>query len=65
VLFCDSVYTIVFNLLVSYDAILNNESHDAILNNIDYDKAGFGSITSTFKEAFQTYRTITLTCVSQ
>jgi hypothetical protein len=37
-----------------------NESHDKIINNIYYDPAGYGSITSTFKEAFQQYKTITL-----
>jgi hypothetical protein len=35
------------------------------MNNICYDEAGFGSTTSTFKEAFQTYKTITFTYVKQ
>ena len=36
-----------------------NESHDKIFNKVYHDPGGYGSITSTFKEAFQTYKTIT------
>ena len=30
-----------------------DESQDKVLNKVYYDPAGYGSITSTFKEAFQ------------
>jgi hypothetical protein len=40
-----------------------NGSHDKIINTIYYDEAGYGSITSTFKEAFQTCKTITFNYV--
>ena len=36
-----------------------------IINKVYYDPAGSGSITSTFREAFQTYKTITLNAVKQ
>jgi hypothetical protein len=42
-----------------------HESHDNLINNIYDDPAGYGSITSTFKEAFQTYKAITLNYVKQ
>ena len=42
-----------------------NESHDKILKKVYDDPAGYGSITSTFKEAFQHYKTITLSAVKQ
>ena len=38
----------------------SNESHDDIISKVYYDATGYGSITSTFKEAFQTYKTMTL-----
>ena len=31
----------------------SNESNNKILNKVYHDPAGFGSITSTFKEAFK------------
>ena len=34
----------------------SNESHDQIINNVYYDPAGYGSITSTFKQAFNPYK---------
>ena len=40
------------------------ESHDNILNKVCYDPAGYGSITSTFKEAFQIYETLTLNAIT-
>ena len=42
-----------------------NENHDKIINKVYYDPAGHGSITSTFKEAFQLDKTITLNTVKQ
>jgi hypothetical protein len=42
-----------------------HESHDKIINKIYYDPAGYGSITSTFKEALQQDKTITLNYVKQ
>ena len=42
-----------------------SESHDEIINQIYYDPAGYGSITSTFKEAFKQDKTITLHTVKQ
>jgi DNA replication protein DnaD len=42
-----------------------NERHDKILNTIYHDEAGYGSITSTFKEAFQTCKAITFNYVKQ
>ena len=39
------------------------ESHDNTLNKVCYDPAGYGSITSTFKEAFQIYETLTLNAI--
>ena len=42
----------------------SNESHDQIINKVYYDPTGYGSITSTFKEAFQNYKTITLNDVN-
>ena len=38
----------------------SNGSHDKVINNIYHGPAGYGSITSTFKEAFQKDKTITL-----
>ena len=43
----------------------SNASHDKLINKVYYDPAGYGSITSTFKEAFQKYKTITLNDVKQ
>ena len=40
-----------------------NESHDKIINKVYYDPAGYGSITSTCKQAFKQDKTITLTTV--
>jgi hypothetical protein len=42
-----------------------NESYDTLLKHIYYDEARFGSITATFKEAFQKYKTIILNYVRQ
>ena len=42
-----------------------HESHDNIINEVYHDPAGYGSTNSTFKEAFQTYKTITLNNVKQ
>ena len=42
-----------------------NESHDKIINKVQYDPAGYGSITSTFKEAVQQHKAITLNAVKQ
>ena len=42
-----------------------DENHDKIINKVYYDPAGHGSITSTFKEASQQYKTITLNIVQQ
>ena len=42
-----------------------NESHDKIINKVYYDPVGHGSITSTFKEAFQPDKPITLNAVKQ
>ena len=42
-----------------------NENHNQIINKVYYDPAGHGSITSTFKEAFQKDKTITLDTVRQ
>ena len=36
-----------------------NESHYTIISKIYYDPAGYGPITSTFKKAFNQYKTIT------
>jgi hypothetical protein len=43
----------------------STESYDKLLNKIYYDPAGYGSIISTFKEAFKQDRTITLNYVRQ
>ena len=43
----------------------SNESHNTILNKVYHDPAGYGSITSTFKEAFKLDKTITLNTVKQ
>jgi hypothetical protein len=43
----------------------STENYNKILNNIYYDPAGFGSIISTFKEAFKQDKTITLNYVRQ
>ena len=43
----------------------SNESHAILRNEVYYDPAGYGSITSTCKEAFQKYKTTTLTDVYQ
>ena len=43
-----------------YIYMSSNESHDDIISKVYYDATGYGSITSTFKEAFQTYKTMTL-----
>jgi hypothetical protein len=43
----------------------STESYNKPLNKIYYDPAGYGSITSTFKEAFKQYKTITLNYVRQ
>ena len=42
-----------------------NESHDKLFNKVYYDPAGYGPITSTFKEAFKHYKTITLKTIKQ
>jgi hypothetical protein len=42
-----------------------NESHDKLFKIMYYDEAGFGSITSTFKEANQTYTTVALIYVTK
>ena len=42
-----------------------NESHDKIINKVYYDPAGYGSITSTCKEAFKLDKTITLNTIKQ
>ena len=43
-----------------YIHVSSNASHGQILHEVYYDPAGYGSITSTFKEAFDTDETITL-----
>ncbi len=43
----------------------SNESHHKILNKVYHDPAGYGSITSTFKEAFNLDQTITLNTIKQ
>ena len=43
----------------------SNESHTKLLNKVYHDPAGYGSITSTFKEAFNLDNTITLNTVKQ
>ena len=43
----------------------SNESHDKIINHVYYNPAGDGSIPTTFKEAFQTYKYKTLNIVKQ
>ena len=43
----------------------SNDSHNKILNKVYHDPAGYGSITSTFKEAFKLDKTITLNTVKQ
>ena len=43
----------------------SNDNHNNILNKVYHDPAGYGSITSTFKEAFKHYKTITLNTVKQ
>jgi hypothetical protein len=43
----------------------STESYTKLLNHIYYDPAGYGSIISTFKEAFKQYKTITLNYVRQ
>ena len=42
-----------------------NESHAKIIHKAYYDPAGYGSITSTFKEACHKYKTITLNAIKQ
>ena len=42
-----------------------NESHDQMINKVYYDPAGYGSITSTCKEAFKLDKTITLNTLKQ
>ena len=43
----------------------SNESHNKILIKVYHDPAYFGSITSTSKEAFKQYKTITLNTIKQ
>ena len=43
----------------------SNESHTKIVNQFYYDPAGYGSITSTFKEVVRQDKTITLITVNQ
>ena len=42
-----------------------NESHATIINKVYHDPTGYGSITSTFKEAFEQDNTMTLNTVKQ
>ena len=43
----------------------STDNHHKILNKVYHDPAGYGSITSTFKEAFKLDKTITLNTVKQ
>jgi len=43
----------------------SNESHDRIIKKVYYNPSGYGSITSTLKEAFKQDKTITLNTVTQ
>jgi hypothetical protein len=43
----------------------STESYNKLLNQIYYDPAGYGSITSTFKESVKQDKTITLNYVRQ
>ena len=43
----------------------STDNHNKILNKVYHDPAGYGSITSTFKEAYKLDKTITLNTVKQ
>ena len=43
----------------------SNESHHKLLNKVYHDPAGYGAITSTFKQAFEQDKPITLKTVKQ
>ena len=64
------IYNVIHNLNYIQICIYiyrssTNESHNKTINTVYHDPAGYGSITSTFKEAFTQDKTITLNSVKQ